>query len=109
MYEEFGEIINTMKFNSYDYTENITITLNALNDRKNGKNYSLSDHICSMVFALLSNQRPWKHIADNQEKIKTLFNNFDVDFIKKPIIKILLMDCLLYIVAIDKFANKCNS
>ena len=65
MYEEFGEIINTMKFNNYDYTKNIT--LNALNDRKNGKNYSLSDHICSMVFALLSNQRPWKHIADNQE------------------------------------------
>lgn len=83
MYEEFGEIIKTMKFNSYDYTENITTTLNALNDRKNGKNYSLSDHICSMVFALLSNQRPWKHIEDNQEKIKTLFNNFDVDFIKK--------------------------
>ncbi len=46
MYEEFGEIINTMKFNSYDYTENITTTLNALNARKNGKNYSLSDHIC---------------------------------------------------------------
>ena len=81
MYEEFGEIINTMKFNNYDYTKNIT--LNALNDRKNGKNYYLSDHICSMVFALLSNQRPWKHIADNQENIKTLFNNFDVDFIKK--------------------------
>lgn len=106
MYEEFGEIINTMKFNNYDYTKNIT--LNALNDRKNGKNYSLSDHICSMVFALLSNQRPWKHIEDNQEKIKTLFNNFDVDFIKKPIINILLMDCLIYIVAIDKFSNKCN-
>ena len=83
MYEEFGDIIKTMIFNSYDCTANITITLNALNDRKNGKNYSLSDHICSMVFALLSNQRPWKHIADNQEKIKTLFNNFDVDFIKK--------------------------
>ena len=83
MYEEFGDIIKTMIFNSYDYTANIAITLNALNDRKNGKNYSLSDHICSMVFALLSNQRPWKHIADNQEKIKTLFNNFDVDFIKK--------------------------
>ena len=83
MYEEFGDIIKTMIFNSYDCTANITITLNALNDRKNGKNYSLSDHICSMVFALLSNQRPWKHIADNQENIKTLFNNFDVDFIKK--------------------------
>lgn len=81
MYKEFGDIINTMIFNSYNYKENIT--LNALNDRKNGKNYYLSDHICSMVFALLSNQRPWKHIADNQEKIKTLFNNFDVDFIKK--------------------------
>ena len=81
MYEEFGDIINTMIFNSYNYKENIT--LNALNDRKNGKNYYLSDHICSMVFALLSNQRPWKHIEDNQEKIKTLFINFDVDFIKK--------------------------
>lgn len=23
MYEEFGEIINTMKFNNYDYTKNI--------------------------------------------------------------------------------------
>ena len=32
MYEEFGEIINTMKFNNYDYTKNIT--LNALNDRE---------------------------------------------------------------------------
>lgn len=106
MYKEFGDIINTMIFNSYNYKENIT--LNALNDRKNGKNYYLSDHICSMVFALLSNQRPWKHIADNQEKIKTLFNNFDVDFIKKPIIIILLIDCLIYIVAIDKFSNKCN-
>lgn len=83
MYEEFGEIINTMKFNSYDYTENITITLNALNDRKNGKNYYLSDHICSMVFALLSNQRPWKHIEDNRANINNLFHNFDINYIKK--------------------------
>lgn len=84
MYEEFGEIINTMKFNNYDYTKNIT--LNALNDRKNGKNYSLSDHICSMVFALLSNQRPWKHIKANRANI----NNFSITLIltilKKPII-----------------------
>lgn len=47
MYEEFGEIINTMKFNSYDYTENITITLNALNDRKNGKII-----ICQTIYVL---------------------------------------------------------
>lgn len=61
-----------------------------------------------MVFALLSNQRPWKHIEDNRANINNLFHNFDINYIKKPIIKILLMDCLLYIVAIDKFANKCN-
>lgn len=83
MYKEFGEIINTMKFNSYDYTENITTTLNALNARKNGKNYSLSDHICSMVFALLSNQRPWKHIETNRANINNLFHNFDINYIKK--------------------------
>lgn len=83
MYEEFGDIINTMIFNSYNYKENITITLNALNDRKNGKNYFLSDHICSMVFALLSNQRPWKHIEANRANINKLFHNFDINHIKK--------------------------
>lgn len=83
MYEEFGEIINTMKFNSYDYTENITTTLNALNARKNGKNFFLSDHICSMVFALLSNQRPWKHIEANRAYINNLFKNFDTNYIKE--------------------------
>ncbi len=81
MYEEFYEIVNTMENNKYAYKKNIT--LNALNDRKNGKNYSLSDHICSMVFALLSNQRPWKPIEDNRANINELFHNFDIDYIKK--------------------------
>lgn len=83
MYEEFGDIIKTMIFNSYDYTENITTTLNALNARKNGKNFFLSDHICSMVFALLSNQRPWKHIEANRAYINNLFKNFDTNYIKE--------------------------
>ena len=79
-YIEFGEIIKTMQVNHYDYKKDSTI--NALNDRKNGKVYSMPEHISTMVFALLSNQRPWKPIADNRENIKKLFHYFDIDYIK---------------------------
>ena len=79
-YKEFGEIIQTMENNNYDYKKNST--LNALNDRKNGKVYSISEHVSTMVFALLSNQRPWKPIEDNRENINKLFHNFDIDYIK---------------------------
>lgn len=96
MYEEFGEIVETMKSNNYDYNKDSTV--NTLNDRKNGKNYSLSDHICSMVFALLSNQRPWKPIADNREDINNIFHDFNIDYIKTTnfrvfIDKLLVLHC----------------
>ncbi len=79
-YIEFGEIIKTMEVNQYNY-KNEQI-LNALKDRQNGKIYSLSEHISTMVFALLSNQRPWKHIEENRENIIKIFHNFDIDYIK---------------------------
>lgn len=56
MYEEFGEIINTMKFNSYDYTENITITLNALNDRKMEKLLSVRPYMFYGVCASIKSK-----------------------------------------------------
>ena len=36
-----------------------------------------------MVFALLSNQRPWKHIEANRAYINNLFKNFDTNYIKE--------------------------
>lgn len=42
----------------------------------------MPEHISTMAFALLSNQRPWKPIADNRENINKLFNNFDANYIK---------------------------
>lgn len=79
---EFGKLIKTMEVNHYDYKKDYQCTLNALDERKNGKIYSLPEHISTMVFALLSNQRPWKAIADNRENINKLFNNFDANYIK---------------------------
>lgn len=81
-YVEFGEIIKTMENNHYDYKKDYQGTLNALIERKNGKKYSISEHICAMVFALLSNQRSWRPIADNRENINRLFHNFNPDYIK---------------------------
>ena len=67
---------------NYDYKKDYQCTLDALKERKHGKIYSMSEHISTMVFALLSNQRPWKPIADNRENINKLFHYFDADYIK---------------------------
>ena len=79
-YIEFGEILKTMEEKSYDYKKDSVV--NALISRKNGKIYSMAEHTSAMVFAFLSNQRPWKPIENNRENIKKLFHYFDIDYIK---------------------------
>lgn len=79
-YIEFGQILETMNANNYDYGKDIV--LGPLKERKNGKIYSISEHVEKIVFALLSNQRPWKPIADNRKNINDLFHDFDVNYIK---------------------------
>lgn len=44
--------------------------------------FSMQVHVSGMVGAFLSNQRPWKKIEQNWEKIKTIF----MDFEYKPIL-----------------------
>jgi hypothetical protein len=73
-------ILKTLSQNGYDIQEISTVT--ALNKRKNGETFSLEDHISGMVYALLSNQRPWKQIEDNKDNINEIFHNFNPDYLE---------------------------
>ncbi len=81
MYNElFNLIIETLKYNNYTIQE--IETVKAVIRRKNGETFDIEDHIAGMVYALLSNQRPWKAISDNYELIKEIFHNFDPDYLQ---------------------------
>lgn len=51
--------------------------------RKSGHKFTLQDHIEWMVFAQLSNNRPWDPIAEHYTEIKeNIFKNFDAETLK---------------------------
>ena len=81
MYSElYNLIIETLKYNNYAIQK--IETEEAVIRRKNGEFFCFEDHIAGMVYALLSNQRPWKAISDNYENIKDIFHNFDPDYLQ---------------------------
>ena len=82
-YPEFKNIIETMKEHRYDFEADIKRIQNTANLRKNGEKFPLSKHIEWMVFAQLSNNRPWQGIEDNRSNIEKIFHNFDPEFLKK--------------------------
>ena len=53
--------------------------IKAIHQRKQGKRFSLAEHVEGLMFALLSNQRSWKGISDNEDKIKKIFFEFDLN------------------------------
>ena len=79
-YPEFNNIIETMKEHRYDFETDIQNTAKL---RKNGEKFPLSKHIEWLVFAQLSNNRPWQGIEDNRSNIEKIFHNFDPEFLKK--------------------------
>jgi len=44
--------------------------------RSRGDSFTLRDHIRGLILSQLSNQRPWKPIADNLERLTALFHDF---------------------------------
>ena len=79
-YEMFERILKTMHDKNYDYTTHESP--DKIIERKNGRKFTIEEHISSLVYAELSNQRPWKPIADNMDKINEIFHNFDPEYIK---------------------------
>ena len=82
-YSEFKNIIETMKEHRYDFEADIKRIQNTAKLRKNGEKFPLSKHIEWLVFAQLSNNRPWQGIEDNRSNIEKIFHNFDPEFLKK--------------------------
>lgn len=74
-----NDIIKSMEANNYKLAELETTV--AINERKNGKDFSFDEHIEGLIWSLLSNQRPWKGISDNKNNIRKIFHNFDHDYI----------------------------
>ncbi len=83
-YEGFQQLINTMDSAGYDYKKEILIIEQKKQAFANGANggFDLSEHIRTMIYAQLSNNRPWKPIAANVNKIDKIFGDYDIHFIK---------------------------
>lgn len=77
----FQKLIDTMRANGFDYKKDYLFLLNNVNRRARGETFALSEHVSGMVFSQLSNQRPWKGIAQNAKRIKRIFCDFDAEAI----------------------------
>lgn len=65
-----------------DYPKLDISILEAVEARKNGKHFSIEEHIRGMIFSLLSNQRDWGAVYENKKVIEQIFFNFDKDKLK---------------------------
>jgi hypothetical protein len=67
----------------------------AYESRLSGKLFGLNEHIKGLIYAQLSNQRPWGPIANNLARIDEIFNNYDSETLKKQEPKKLASDIQL--------------
>ena len=79
LYYAFGEIIQTMNKIGYDYKKEI-----AGFKRINPAQLTLQDHVSAMIYAELSNNRPWQRIQENidNRNIPEIFFHFDIEQLK---------------------------
>ena len=78
-FPEYQELIDTMTSRGFDFKKDYQIVIDHVNKREGGGSFSLSEHVSGMVFSMLSNQRPWKPILENEDYITRVFYNFDID------------------------------
>ncbi len=83
MDKNYQEMFNILEMYLKNKVHDVDSTiLQAVKERKNGKIFTLSEHIKGLVFSLLSNQRDWGAINQNRKIIEQIFFNFDSDKIK---------------------------
>jgi endonuclease III len=66
-----------------EYLIKNNIALQNFQRRQENYPFNLNEHIKGLVYSLLSNQRPWKKIAENLDYINEVFKNFDASELKK--------------------------
>ena len=76
-YPEFKLLLETTRDAGEPNREDAEKALKNIKKRERGEEYTLSEHLDAMVFSLLSNQRKWKPIEDNADRIREIFHNFD--------------------------------
>lgn len=78
-YSSFGELMETMNQAGYDYKKEI-----AGFKKINPAQLTLQDHVRAMIYAELSNNRPWQRIQENIDNgnIPAIFCNFDIEQLK---------------------------
>ena len=81
------DLIATMDFFGYDYKKEILEiekrrTALSVTNGTTGS-LGLQDHVKTMVYAQLSNNRPWEPIAKNASAIDKIFLDFHIDKLKK--------------------------
>lgn len=96
-YPEIQQIIDTMIKAGYDYKKEIeeievmqkraTIgmgsELSSDSSVTSVTSLALADHVKAMVYAQLSNNRPWQPIYNNRLKIDAIFSHYDINLLKK--------------------------
>lgn len=56
---------------------------NAVFQRRDGKKFTLEEHLRALIYALLSNQRSWNDIEPKLATVDKIFFNYDISRIKK--------------------------
>lgn len=81
-YSEFQQVVDTLKRVRPDFESEIAQIEERRTGAEGARELSLSDHVKTMVYAQLSNNRPWEPIEQNRSKIDGIFHDYDVSFLK---------------------------
>jgi hypothetical protein len=75
----------TLKACGVDYEQTIGDfgQVTASEARENGQAFGFRDHVRGLLLSQLSNQRPWKAIAQNLGKIQRIFFDYDPDTLQQ--------------------------
>lgn len=82
---QLNSIKETLTKKGLDYQNLINLNIGVINyqKRENGYKFQIEDHLKGLIYSLLSNQRPWKKIAENLELVDNIFLNYDPNRLKK--------------------------
>lgn len=84
MSKDYRKMFNILDRYLKDKVEDIdTSILSALEDRKNGKCFSFSEHLRGFIYAQLSALVSWKKIKSNLTNIDNIFCQFDKNKLKQ--------------------------
>lgn len=84
MNKDYQQMFNILEEYLKNKVQDIDLTiLEAVEQRKNGKNFSFEEHLRGLVYAQLSALVSWKKIKDNQSKLDEIFCNFDRQQLKE--------------------------